>query len=146
MSRDNIAQEFLDGVYEVFDTILSSNIYIKLLDEENSVPDNIYGEAQSKVYHPPLKLVGKFSLTMKEGEQPIEGIQDFAVAKIATKSLIDNGIDISPQNYSYLHKAVIVYDGVEYPVQEVTPTTNVDDVFLFFEFKCLKPKVRGDYA
>ena len=42
MSRDNIAQEFLDGVYEVFDTLLSSNIYIKLLDEENSVPDNIY--------------------------------------------------------------------------------------------------------
>ena len=146
MGRDNIHQEFLDGVFEVYDTLLSSNIYIKLLDEQNSLPDNIYGEAQTKVYLPPVKLVGKFSLTMQEGEQPIEGIQDFVVAKIATKSLIDAGLDISPQNYASLNKAVIVYDGVDYPVQEVTPTTNVDDVFLFYEFKCLKPKVRGNYA
>ena len=136
-----ISEEFLDGIYEVFDTLMTDFIYLKLLDE-NSTVTNVYGESAEKKYLSPIQLVGKFSLSVQQGEQYVEGVQDYVTATIPTKGLLDAGVDITPQNYETLQKGVIHYKGVDYEIHEVRPTVNIDDVFQFYVFYCKKPKVR----
>ena len=141
MAQKRISEEFLDGIYEVFSTMMTDQIFLKLLDEKNTVT-NIYEETKQKNYLDPIQLVGKFSLSMSQGEEEVEGTQDYVTATIPTKSLLDNNVDISPQNYHTLEKGVIHYKGVDYEIKQVNPTTNIDDVFQFYVFYCEKPKTR----
>lgn len=136
-----ISDEFLNGIYEVFSTLMTNQIFLELLDEENT-ETNIYDETPKKQYFDSIQLVGKFSMSMEQGEEVVEGIQDYATVTIPTKSLLENNVDISPQNYDNLKKGTIVYKDVRYEIKEVVPTVNVDDVFQFYNFYCEKPKVR----
>lgn len=141
MAQKRISEEFLDGIYEVFATMMTNQIFLKLLDEK-STATNIYQETKAKKYLEPIQLVGKFVLAGEQGEEDVEGIQAYATATIPTKSLLDNNIDITPQNYDFLEKGVIHYDGVDYAIKQVRPMTNIDNVFQFYVFYCEKPKVR----
>lgn len=141
LAQKRISEEFLDGIYEAYSLMMTNQIFFKMLDEKSTIK-NIYDETKTKKYLEPIQLVGKVVLSVEQGEQPIEGIQDFATVTIPTKSLLDNNIDITPQNYETLKKAVIEYKGVDYEVTEVKPTTNIDDVFQFYVFSCKKPKIR----
>lgn len=142
MAQKRLSDEFLDGIYEVFSEMMSNQIYLKLLDSTTNTP-NIYGETKQKKYlEPPIQLVGKFSLSKSQGEEVVEGVQVYATVTIPTKSLLDNNIDISPKNYHSLEQGVIHYDGVDYDIKQVKPTTNIDNVFQFYVFYCEKPKVR----
>lgn len=141
MAKKRLSEEFLEGIYVVFSEMMTNQIFLKLLDEKNTVT-NIYEETPIKKYLEPIQLVGKFSLSMSQGEEDVEGIQDYVTATIPTKSLLDKNIDISPQNYDTLEKGVIHYDGVDYEIKQVRPTTNIDNVFQFYVFYCEKPKTR----
>lgn len=141
MAQKRLSDEFLEGIYEVFDILMTDQIYLKLLDEKSTV-SNIYNEAKNKKYLEPIQLVGKFSMTMEQGEQEVEGIQDYVTVTVPTKSLLDNNVDITPQNYETLKKGAIVYKEVEYTIAKVVPKTNIDDVFQFYVFYCEKPKTR----
>ena len=141
MAQKGIGEEFLDGIHEIFSLLMTDQIFLKLLDEKSTVT-NIYEESKQKKYLEPIQLVVKFSLDRSQGEEVVEGIQDYATATIPTKSLLDNNIDITPQNYDTLAKGVISYSGVDYEIKQVVPRTNIDNVFQFYVFYCEKPKVR----
>lgn len=138
---NRLSEEFLDGIYEVYSTLMTNQIFLKLLDED-STDTNVYEETVQKKYLDPIQLVGKFALSMEQGEQVVEGIQDYVTATIPTKSLLDNNVDITPENYETLKKGAISYKGVDYNIVQVRPIVNIDDVFQFYVFYCEKPKVR----
>ena len=141
MAQKRLSEEFLEGIYEVYSTLMTNQIFLKLLDED-STDTNVYEETTQKKYLDPIQLVGKFSLSMEQGEQVVEGIQDYVTATIPTKSLLDNSVDITPENYETLKKGAISYKGVDYNIVQVRPIVNIDDVFQFYVFYCEKPKVR----
>lgn len=141
MAQKRISEEFLDGIYEAYSLMMTNQIFLKLLDENKTVT-NIYGETSKKHYLEPIQLVGKFTISREHGGEDVEGIQDAPSVTIPTKSLLDNNIDISPQNYSTLEKGVIHYDGIDYEIKQVSPMTNIDNVFQFYVFYCEKPKTR----
>ena len=141
MAQKRLNEEFLEGIYEVYSTLMTNQIFLKLLDED-STDTNVYEETTQKKYLDPIQLVGKFSLSMEQGEQVVEGIRDYATATIPTKSLLDNNVDITPENYETLKKGAISYKGVDYNIVQVKPIVNIDDVFQFYVFYCEKPKVR----
>lgn len=141
MAQKRISEEFLDGIYEIFSIMMTDQIHLKLLDEKNTAT-NIYEETKSKKYLDPIQLVGKFAISLEQGEEEVEGVQDYATATIPTKSLLIAGVDVSPKNYDTLNKGVINYDGVDYTIKMVKPMTNIDNVFQFYVFYCEKPKVR----
>lgn len=141
MSQKRISEEFLDGIYEVFSTLMTDQIFLKLLDKNNTTT-NVYGETKNKVCLEPIQLVGKFTLTTEQGEEEVEGVQDKVKVTIPTKSLLNKGVDISPQNYKKLTEGFISYKGVDYSITRIEPTVNIDDVFQFYNFYCEKPKAR----
>ena len=141
MAQKRLSEEFLEGIYEVYSTLMTNQIFLKLLDED-STDTNVYEETIQKKYLDPIQLVGKFALSMEQGEQVVEGIQDYVTATIPTKSLLDNNVDITPENYETLKKGAISYKGVDYNIVQVRPIVNIDDVFQFYVFYCEKPKVR----
>lgn len=141
MAQKRLNEEFLEGIYEVYSTLMTNQIFLKLLDED-STDTNVYEETTQKNYLDPIQLVGKFALSMEQGEQVVEGIQDYVTATIPTKSLLDNNVGITPENYETLKKGAISYKGVDYNIVQVRPIVNIDDVFQFYVFYCEKPKVR----
>jgi len=141
VAQRRLNEEFLEGIYEVYSTLMTNQIFLKLLDED-STDTNVYEETTQKNYLDPIQLVGKFALSMEQGEQVVEGIQDYVTATIPTKSLLDKNVDITPENYETLKKGAISYKGVDYNIVQVRPIVNIDDVFQFYVFYCEKPKVR----
>lgn len=141
MAQKRLNEEFLEGIYEVYSTLMTNQIFLKLLDED-STDTNVYEETTQKKYLDPIQLVGKFALSMEQGEQVVEGIQDYVTATIPTKSLLDKNVDITPENYETLKKGAISYKDVDYNIVQVRPIVNIDDVFQFYVFYCEKPKVR----
>ena len=137
----SVSEEFLDGIYEVFSTLMTDQIFLKLLDDR-STNTNIYNETKEKNHYAPVQLVGKFELSPVQGEEYVEGIEDYVTATIPTKRLLLAGIDVSPQNYETLLKGTITYKDIDYEIANVKPRTNINDVFQFYIFYCKKPKTR----
>lgn len=138
---ESIQKQFLDSIQEVYATLMTNQIFLKLLDEENT-DTNVYDETGDKKYLTPIQLVGKFVLSSNEGEEVVEGVQEFVVATIPTKELITKSVPHTPQDYDTLRKGVISYKSEDYTVVDIKPRVNIDDCFMFYDFVCEKPKIR----
>ena len=137
-----VSEEFLDGIYEVYSVLMTDQIYFRFLDEKSTIVNEVYDETITKNYSDPLQFVGKVVLNVEQGAEEVEGTSYDLVATIPTKSLINEYVDFTPENYHVLEQGIITYKGVDYIVHTVKPKTNIDDVFQFYDFYCEKSKVR----
>lgn len=148
MSKDllEVQKDFLEGTKEIYENMMTEEIYIHLMSEEETKV-NVYQEAPVKHYKEPIALWGKIQVTRSAGQTDVEKNTCNATITVPTKDLMDKEIDFRPQNYDVLKKAVISYQGVYYQIEEINPITNVANVFLFHTFICTEVKddfLKGD--
>lgn len=145
--KNSIQKAFLDGIDLVFSTMFTQKCKLYFLDTVNT-ETNIYGETATKVYGEPYDIVAKIIYEHSKGVEPEETIIRKATIKIPTKQFISNNIGfLQETDWENFRKAKFSYEGCEYLVDNVMPTTLVADVWQFFEFSCTEDKkisVRGD--
>lgn len=138
MAQDlSIQKAFLDGMKELWDTVFTT-VDLVLLDTDNTIINEVYGEVVGdKVYLPPLTLPAKVDLSLHELSDDTEGKSYNATFRFPTKVFLDNNIDLSvKKGLDILRKAKIEYQGAEYEIQDIKPQTNIQGVYLFYQFLC----------
>ena len=138
MAQDlSIQKAFLDGMKELWDTVFTT-VDLVLLDTDNTIINEVYGEVVGdKVYLPPLTLPAKVDLSLHELSDDTEGKSYNATCRFPTKVFLDNNIDLSvKKGLDILRKAKIEYQGAEYEIQDIKPQTNIQGVYLFYQFLC----------
>lgn len=138
MAQDlSIHKAFLDGMKELWDTVFTT-VDLVLLDTDNTIINEVYGEVVGdKIYLPPLTLPAKVDLSLHELSDDTEGKSYNATFRFPTKVFLDNNIDLSvKKGLDILRKAKIEYQGAEYEIQDIKPQTNIQGVYLFYQFLC----------
>lgn len=138
MAQDlSIQKAFLDGMKELWDTVFTT-VDLVLLDTDNTIINEVYSEVVGdKVYLPPLTLPAKVDLSLHELSDDTEGKSYNATFRFPTKVFLDNNIDLSvKKGLDILRKAKIEYQGAEYEIQDIKPQTNIQGVYLFYQFLC----------
>ena len=136
MADLSIQNAFLDGIEEVFSIMFTDRLLLSFLNEEDTIT-NIYEETTDKVYLDPIQLIGRIQTTFTQGENPVESIQVDAVITIPTKQLITHQIPHETEfDLNTLRKAKFAYDGIEYLIDKVVPTTLVADKWQMYKFYC----------
>lgn len=136
MADLTIQNAFLDGIEEIFSTMFTDRLQLRLLDEE-ATQTNIYKETTDKVYLDPIQLIGRIQTTFTQGENPVESVQIDAIITIPTKQLITNQIPHeTDSDLETLKKAKFAYDGFEYLVEKVVPKTLIADKWQMYSFEC----------
>lgn len=138
MAQDlSIQKAFLDGMKELWDTVFTT-VDLVLLDTDNTIINEVYDEVVGdKVYLPPLTLPAKVDLSLHELSDDTEGKSYNATFRFPTKVFLDNNIDLSvKKGLDILRKAKIEYQGAEYEIQDIKPQTNIQGVYLFYQFLC----------
>ena len=138
MAQDlSIQKAFLDGMKELWYTVFTT-VDLVLLDTDNTIINEVYGEVVGdKIYLPPLTLPAKVDLSLHELSDDTEGKSYNATFRFPTKVFLDNNIDLSvKKGLDILRKAKIEYQGAEYEIQDIKPQTNIQGVYLFYQFLC----------
>ena len=138
MAQDlSIQKACLDGMKELWDTVFTT-VDLVLLDTDNTIINEVYGEVVGdKIYLPPLTLPAKVDLSLHELSDDTEGKSYNATFRFPTKVFLDNNIDLSvKKGLDILRKAKIEYQGAEYEIQDIKPQTNIQGVYLFYQFLC----------
>lgn len=138
MTQDlSIQKAFLDGMKELWDTVFTT-VDLVLLDTDNTIINEVYSEVVGdKVYLPPLTLPAKVDLSLHELSDDTEGKSYNATFRFPTKVFLDNNIDLSvKKGLDILRKAKIEYQGAEYEIKDIKPQTNIQGVYLFYQFLC----------
>lgn len=140
---NDIQQAFQDGIEEVFSTLLCNHVFMAFLDNENT-ETNIYDETPVKVYKEPYELIAKVTYSHPKGVSPEETVIRKCSVKVPTKQFTTLGIPfLSETDWEEMRKAKLTYEGVDYLVDTVTPSTLVADLWQFFEFECTEDKKRS---
>ena len=138
MADKSIQKDFIEGVYEVFSIMFndgkSDGIFFYPLHTSPKL--NVYREEKFKKYTRPSLLVAKVSLTPTQGEEARETIKGVAKFTVPYKSLVNNNIDVSYQNLVELRKGIIQYKDTLYEIDNINPSTFVEDTFLTYVFEC----------
>lgn len=136
MADLTIQKAFLDGIEDIFSTMFTDRLQLRLLNEK-STQTNIYEETTTKVYLDPIPLIGRIKTTFIQGEDPVESVQIDAVITIPTKQLITKRIPHETDaDLDTLKKAKFAYDGFEYLVEKVVPKTLIADKWQMYDFEC----------
>ena len=143
MADATIRQEFIDGVQEIYTTLLTNGsendgVYFYPISE-NTI--NVYQESKYKHYLPPVLLVCKAQLTPTHGAETVEEIKDVAVFTVPLKSLTDNGLLVTHEALDFMRRGMMKFHDVWYTIDNVSPTVFVEDVFLLYRFDCTENKV-----
>ena len=140
MADKYIRKDFIEGMHEVFTTLFNDGseytdgIFLYLLSDK--VTTNVYGERKSKTYQAPKLLVSNAHLSPTQGEETVEGIKDHATFKVTLKTLMDNDLGVTKEDLDTMRKAKIKFHDKFYTVDNISPTTYVEDTFLFYTFEC----------
>lgn len=137
MAQDlSIQKAFLDGMKELWDTVFTT-VDLVLLDTDNTTINEVYSEVVGdKIYLPPLTLPAKVDLSLHKLSDDTEGKSYNATFRFPTKVFLDNNIDLSVKGLDTLRKAKIEYQGAGYEIQDIKPQTNIQGVYLFYQFLC----------
>lgn len=135
-----VQDEFLNGVLEVYENLMSAEVRYYMMNEQNTKV-NIYQEAPVKSYMKPIDLWAKVVVNRSpDGEVDVDKGMTSATITVPTKDLINKGIDHSVSNYDTLEKGIFEFKGAFYQIEKVTPMTAVANEFLFFKFICTEIK------
>jgi hypothetical protein len=132
--KDSIRTAFLEGTQTVYSILFSDTVVLQLLDEKGTQVNDLYKETKKKVYKDPIQLLGKISSTIEKQEDADQGSVETLTVKIPAKELIDKAVPHSVNDIPTLRKARITYGGKHYYVDKVNCQTNIEDVYLFYEF------------
>ena len=140
MAHTDIQEAFIDGIHEVYSTMFTDGeddgIDLYFLDMKSTKVDNVYRESKSKKYGKPIRLVSHANLSPTIQDVPIKDIEYDAVFKVPLKEFINHKIDVSPTGLDTMRKGKISFDGKDYEIKNILPTTFVRDVFLVYQFIC----------
>lgn len=138
MADLQIRKDFVDGMEEVFTTLFNEGvedgIYYYPLSENTT--SNVYGESKSKVYKSPILLVASAHVTPVHGEEDIESIKGDASFTVPLKSLQNNNLSVTREDIDKMCRGVIQFHNVFYEIDNINPSTYVEDIFLFYKFQC----------
>ena len=130
MRRRSISDEFLDGILEVYEELGSRTIELLLLDDELTEVDDFYRETETqRTYLDPILLTGRVQYRTAEGKEVIEESGDYVSVIIPSKSLVDNNLPIDLGSLELYRRAAFRYQGLKFEVEEVVPSSSVDDTF-----------------
>lgn len=139
--KNEIQQAFQNGIEEVYSTLLCNHVKLHFLDESQTVVDDLYGEAQEKKYKEPYELIGKLDYTFNKGADVDETVERTASLKCPTKQFTTLGIPfLSEEDWEEFRKAKVTYEGTEFLITNVTPTTLVAELWQFLTFDLLEDK------
>lgn len=139
--NNEIQKAFLDGIEEVYSTLLCNHLQLAFLNEDDTVRDDLYGETVHKVYDEPYELIAKVDYEHPKGERPEETVIRKATFRVPTKQFITLGIPfLTESDWERMRKAKLTYEGMEYEIDEVKPSTLVADLWQFFEFRATEKK------
>lgn len=143
MADAQIRQEFIDGVQEVYTTLLTSGsegdgVYYYAQSGTNNI--NVYGENRYKHFLPPVLLMCKATLTPTHGEEAVEGIKDSAVFNVPVGSFIECGLSTDHSALDIMRRGMFKFHDVWYQIDNVSPTVFVEDTFLIYKFDCTEYK------
>ena len=140
MADIDIRNDFVEGMNEVFTALfndgseIDDGLFLYLLSENNTT--NIYGEQKYKKYKAPKLLVCSARMKSLTEENDVSEGKEGINFTIPVKSLIDNGFDLTREGIDKMYKGVIKFHDVFYKIDMVTPSTYVEDTYLFYKFSC----------
>lgn len=139
--KNDIQVAFLDGIEEVFSTLLCNHVLLYFLDEESTEVNPIYEETTKKKYLEPYELIAKVTYDHPKGSDPVETVIRTAHFRIPTKQFLTLGIPfLQEADWERMRKAKLVYEGTEYLIDTIKPSTLVADIWQFLEFTATEAK------
>lgn len=140
-ASDEIQKAFLEGIEEVYTELLCTDLYIQFLDEDSTEVDDVYGETSNKVYHEPIKLIGKINEQQPKAEDPDQTVNRSVTIKLPTKQFIDMGISFDyEEDWEKFRKAKLIHNGEEYLIDTVEPVTLIRDMWMFLSIRATQDK------
>ena len=140
MADKYIRQEFIDSTMEIFTTLFNDGsettdgVYLYLLSEDTQT--NVYGEQKYKTYKPPVLLVCHVRLVPTQGNEDVKGIKNQTTFKVPLQSLLDYNLGVTDNDLRIMRKGMMRYKDTYYVIDNITPSTYVEDTFLFYSFEC----------
>lgn len=139
MAYQDIRNDFIEGVNEVFTTLFNNasegdGVYLYLLSSQRDT--NVYGERKYKTYQEPILLTCQAILNPTYGEQTVEEIKDKAEFVVPLKAFLDKGIEVTHESLAEMRKGVLKFNDVIYIIDNIVPKAYVEDVFLMYRFIC----------
>lgn len=137
-------RDFEQGMDEVFRTLFTEHVFLYLMDKHNTPKNDVYDEAETKIYLPPVPVTAKVVISRVHGEEVEQTTQQSAVITIPNlqfERLRDNaGKPLIPhstyEDLEVLKKAAFKYKAYTFLVDEVKPVTHTSGTYLFYEFQC----------
>ena len=140
-TNNEIQSAFLDGIEEVYSALLCNDLLLYFLDEESTEVNSIYGETTNKKYLEPYELIAKVTYDHPKGAEPEETVIRKAQFRVPTKQFLTLGIPfLEEKDWERMRKSKLVYEGTEYLVDTVKPSTLVSDIWQFMEFTATEAK------
>lgn len=140
-ASDEIQKAFLEGIEEVYTELLCTDLYIQFLDTERTVVDDVYGETTEKIYHEPIKLIGKINESQPKADDPDQTVNRSVTIKLPTKQFIDMGISIDFEaDWEMFRKAKLIHNNEEYLIDTVEPVTLIRDMWMFLSIRATQDK------
>lgn len=137
-----IKDAFLDGMNDVFSILFNTEVLYYPMDDDETMPDDVYRETDDKRYKDPIGLIGKVLSHFSKEDNPDMTIGIDAVITVPTKQLIINNLPKDTvEDLRKLARGKMKYKQVEtYYIEVVRPKTLVDDEWQFYDFYCYMPK------
>lgn len=142
MADLSIQKDFIEGVHEIFTTLLTDGVNdgadLYLLSTKSK--PNVYQEQKYKFYQTPKRLVVQARLNPTQESEDVKAIKDKAEFVVPLKSLQDKELDVSNTGLDIMRKGVLLFHGVYYRIDNILPKAYVEDVFLLYTFQCTEEK------
>lgn len=142
MADLSIQRDFIEGVQEVFTTLLTDGVNdgVDLFLLSTKTKPNVYQEQKYKLYQQPKRLVVQARLNPTQEGEDVKAIKDKAEFVVPLKSLQDNSLDVTNAGLDVMRKGVLLFHGVYYRIDNISPKAYVEDVFLLYTFQCTEEK------
>lgn len=134
----DIQKDFCEGVNEIFEELFDKTVYFYGLNEENS-KINVYNEATSRYYNEPIDFLAHPLLNVAQEDEYNKTSKYNSSFIVPMYQFLVKGLPTTKEAFEQMKKGAVRYKDITYQIDEIAPTTNVKDMFLFVKITCSEP-------
>lgn len=130
-----VQKDLCEGINTIYDELFTDKVYYYSLNEELT-ESNVYNESQNRVYNEPISFLAHPVLKVTQEDEYNRTSKFGGYFTVPMYQFLLNGLSTDKISLEHMKKGAIKFDGLVYQIDDITPMTNIQGMFMVVNIEC----------
>lgn len=134
----SVQKDLCEGINTIYEEMFTDKVYYYSLNTELT-DVNVYGESNDRVYNEPISFFARPVINSTQEDEYNKTSKLGGYFTVPMYQFLLKGLSTDKEALEQMKKGAIKFDGLVYQIDDITPLTNIQGMYMVVKIECSEP-------